>query len=66
MEKSREHQERKKIQEKEAGFNIHINGANEERIKEQRRQELLKGQNRGNSQSNYDYDIAASGSSQTN
>lgn len=37
IEKSREHQEKLKIKEKEAGFNIHFSGANEERIKEQRR-----------------------------
>ncbi len=34
---SRREAEKKKIEEKEKGFNVHINGANEERIKEQRR-----------------------------
>ena len=33
--------ERKRKEEKERGFNIHINGANEERIREQRKSEVL-------------------------
>jgi hypothetical protein len=31
---SRREAERKRIEDKERGFNVHINGANEERIKE--------------------------------
>jgi hypothetical protein len=40
---TRENVEKKKKEEKERGFNIHINGANEERIREQRKAEILMG-----------------------
>lgn len=39
---TREAQEKKRKEDKEKGFNIHINGANEERIKEQRKNEVLQ------------------------
>jgi hypothetical protein len=44
---SRLEAQRKRIEEKERGFNVHINGANEERIKEQRKQEMLRGASQG-------------------
>eukprot|EP00347_Sterkiella_histriomuscorum_P022411 403338590 len=67
MEKSKEHKERLKIREKEAGFNIHFNGANEERIQNQRKQELLRGNSGARGQSNnndqsYDYNIGVGAS----
>ena len=46
--RTREQQRKKQIESKEKGFNIHINGANEDRIREQRKNEIL----RGNSQNN--------------
>ena len=38
-EQSRERQEQKKVQEREAGFNVYIGGANEKRMQELRQQE---------------------------
>lgn len=42
FEKGKEFQEKKKIEDREKGFNIYMSGANEERIKEQRKNELIK------------------------
>lgn len=38
-EQSRERQEQKKVQEREAGFNVYLGGANERRVQELRQQE---------------------------
>ena len=37
MEKHKEYQEKKKVADREQGFNIYLSGANEERIKGQRK-----------------------------
>jgi hypothetical protein len=39
---TREALEKKRKEDKEMGFNIHINGANEDRIREQRKNEVLQ------------------------
>ncbi len=39
---TREALEKRRKEDKEKGFNIHINGANEDRIKEQRKNEVLQ------------------------
>ena len=39
---TREALDKKRKEDKEKGFNIHINGANEDRIREQRKNEVLQ------------------------